>query len=270
MAAFIGGTETFKIMKGHRQEVYNEPLYYEIAFSFIDAKKQVDLFEEFIKEYSKIRVRRFLDIGCGPSLQLREIARRGYEAVGLDSSPRMLEYLEAKAKAEGTRIETVKTDMASFRLRKKADFAFIMMGTISCIDSNDKFLSHLNSVAGSLRKGGLYLIENFRLDWAGKRFLDSQSWTMERDGVQVKTTYSIKIREALSQMLTETVKLEVNDSGRQFVLEETTDTKMIFPQELPALVALNGEFEFIGWFERDRMQKLEKADMDNIIILRRK
>jgi SAM-dependent methyltransferase len=91
--------------------VYDRPLYYEIAFSFIDPVKQVDLFEEFIGRYSEIEVRRFLDLGCGPSLQLREIARRGYGAVGLDRSPEMLRYLREKAGEEGLSVETVEADM---------------------------------------------------------------------------------------------------------------------------------------------------------------
>ena len=65
-------------------DVYTKPLYYEIAFSFVNPQKQADLFEEFIRKYSRIEVERFLDLGCGPALQLRELAKRGYEAVGLD------------------------------------------------------------------------------------------------------------------------------------------------------------------------------------------
>ena len=76
------------------KSLYQEPLYYEIAFSFINPARQVDEFERIIEEFSKIRAKRFLDIACGPSLQLREIAKRGYEAVGLDSSAEMLGYLK--------------------------------------------------------------------------------------------------------------------------------------------------------------------------------
>jgi SAM-dependent methyltransferase len=75
-------------------EAYKQPLYYEIAFGFVNPKEQVDNFEKLIKKFSKVEVNRFLDIACGPSLQLREIARRGYEAVGLDSSSQMLNYLK--------------------------------------------------------------------------------------------------------------------------------------------------------------------------------
>lgn len=250
--------------------VYAEPLYYEIAFSFVDAKRQVDLFEEFIEKHSRIKVKRFLDIGCGPGLQLREIARRGYGVVGLDLSPQMLSYLNERAGEEGVGIETVRADMTDFSLEEPVDFAFIMMGTIGLIDSKEGFLSHLDCVADSLMPGGLYLIENLRLDWANEGFFGAESWVMERDGIRVKTTYDIRLKDALSQMLTETMTLEVDDHGRTMVLEESRETRMIFPQEFLTLVELNGRFEFIGWFERDEMVRLKKASMDNIAVLRRR
>jgi len=250
--------------------VYKEPLYYEIAFGFIDAKKQVDLFEKFIRRYSGVPVRRMLDIGCGPSLQLREVARRGYEAVGLDASPRMLKYLAAKAGEEGVRIETVRADMADFRLRKKADFACLMMGTVSCLSSDEKLLAHLDSVARSIRSGGLYLIECFGLDWAGKDFFRPGRWTRQRDGVRVRTTYHIELQDALTQTVSDTLTLKVDDRGVRRVFRQRHRRKLIFPQEFVTLVRLNGQFEFLGWFERYSVRRLTKARMDNLAVLRRK
>jgi SAM-dependent methyltransferase len=250
--------------------VYTEPLYYEIAFSFIDARKQVDLFEKFIEKYAETGVERFLDIGCGPSFQLREIAKRGYEAVGLDLSPRMLEYLRERAKEEGVTVETIEADMTDFKLERKVDFAFIMMGTISYVRSNEEFLNHLDSVASSLNTGGLYLIENFRLDWSSGELFGPGSWTIEREGIRVKTTYDVQLKDSLTQMLTETMRLDVNDHGRALVFEESVETKMIFPQEFLTLVELNDKFEFIGWFERHGMKRLTRADLDNVSLLRRR
>ena len=186
-------------------EIYKQPLYYEIAFSFIDQKLQVDNFERIVKKYSKIEVNRFLDVACGPSLQLREIARRGYEAIGLDLYPEMLGYLEKKAKEEGLKIEIIQADMYRFKLKKKVDFAFIMMGSLDA-ESNEKFLSHLDSVASSLNEGGLYFIQNMGLDWTRNV---KQSWTMERDGVTVKTSFETHFKDIINQIYTEKMTLEV-------------------------------------------------------------
>jgi SAM-dependent methyltransferase len=250
--------------------VYDKPRYYEIAFSFVDIESQVDLFHAFIEEHSKRAVRRVLDIGCGPAQQLREMVKRGYEGVGLDRSPEMLGYLTERAEEEGVTIETVQADMTDFRLDEKVDFAFILMDTIGLIGGLDKFLSHIDSVADSMNSGGLYLIENMKLNWASDEFFGSQSWTMEEDGVRVETTYSVELVDALAQMLRETMTMEVDDHGEHTVLQETLETRMIFPQEFITLVELKGEFEFLGWFERNTTRRLAEASQDNIALLRRR
>ncbi len=253
-------------------EIYSQPLYYEIAFSFVDPKEQVDNFERIIRKFSKIKVNSFLDIACGPSLQLRELSRRGYETIGLDMYPEMLEYLRKKAREERLKIETVRADMYDFKLRKKVDFAFIMMGSLGA-ESNEKFLSHLDSVAASLKPGGLYFVQNLSLDWTQSR---EQSWTIEKDGITVKTSFELHFRSIVDQIYTERLVMEVNDHGktRKFVQEE--DLKFIFPQEFKTLVKMNGKFEFVGWWKgncntwyMDRPLEQVEDVGDNMVLLRR-
>jgi len=263
-----------KEAKCEEMETYKHPLYYEIAHSFFDVRKQVDTFETLIRKFSKIKVRRFLDIACGPSLQLREIAKRGYEGVGLDLAPEMLRYLSRKAKEKGLRIETVQADMSNFNVKKKVDFAFIMMGSL-VFESNEKFMDHLDSVACSLNRGGLYFIQNKMVDWTGTV---EQSWTEEREGITVKTIFSMHWKDILNQVYTERLKFEVNDHGQteRFVSQE--DLKFTFPQEFKALVKLNSKFEFLGWWEGNEStwfldKPLEKSKTPrniNMILLRRK
>jgi len=254
--------------------IYVNPLYYEIAFSFFDVKKQIDSFEIIIKKFSKRKVRRVLDIACGPSLQLREIAKRGYEALGLDLAPEMLKYLSEKAVEEGLKIQTIQADMSDFRLEKKVDFAFIMMGSL-VFESDKKFLDHLDSVAYSLRKGGLYLIQNKALDWTKN---DEQSWTMEREGIITKTTFNIYWKDLLNQIYTEELTIKVNDQGQTMNLKDKEDLKFIFPEEFKTLVRLNGKFDFLGWWEGTEStwyldKPLDKAKFPsniNMVLLGRK
>lgn len=261
-------------IKKEDMEIYKHPLYYEIAFSFFDVKKQIDSFQKLISEFSRIKVNRFLDIACGPSLQLREIAERGYEAVGLDIATEMLQYLSNKAKEEGLRVETMQADMCNFKFKKKADFAFIMMGSL-VTESNERFLSHLDSVAYSLSKGGLYFIQNKAVDWTR---LEEQSWAMERDRISVKTTFRIQWKDIINQIYAEKIMLEVVDHGQQKKFESEEDLKFIFPQEFETLINLNGKFDFLGWWEGTEStwfldRPLEKAKTPsniNMVLLRKK
>ena len=250
---------------------YDEPLYYEIAFSFFDVEEQMDLFERYIDGYSKIEVKRIIDIACGSSLQLRELAKRGYECIGLDLSDDMLNYLAEKAEEEkGIDIKTIKADMIDFELDEKMDMAFMLMGTIGLIKSNDDLLTHLDSVADSLRSGGLYLIENLKLDWNSDDLFSSGEWVEERDGIEVKTTYSLELMDALEQKVLEKLTLEVDDHGEKKTIEDERIEKIIFPQELVSLIECNGKFEFIGWFERYEIEPLKEVKNDNLVVLRKK
>jgi len=253
--------------------IYDYPSYYEIAFSFINPKKQVDNFEEIIKKFSKIKVKRFLDIACGPGLQLREVARRGYEAIGVDINQKMLKYLKEKAKEEGLRIETVKADMIKFKLKRRVDFAFIMMDSF-CFKSNENLLTHLDSVANSLNEGGIYLIQNMKLDW---RKPEKQVWIRKSGNIIVKTTFEWRFKDIINQIYTEKITLEVNDEGKKKIFVEKEDLKFIFPGEFKTLIKLNKKFEFLGWWPGNHSswyldKSLSKANKvnDNILLLRKK
>jgi SAM-dependent methyltransferase len=42
-----------------------------------------------------------VDLGCGPGAHARALARRGYDVVGVDASPRMVEVARARAERDG-------------------------------------------------------------------------------------------------------------------------------------------------------------------------
>jgi len=253
-----------------KSEIYNQAKYYEIAFSFVDTEKQITLFEKFIKEYSKIKVKKVLDIACGPSLQLREFAKRNYTAFGIDLNPQMISYLKKVSQEEGVRINAIKADMNKFHLPEKVDFVYILMGSIIYTKNNISFLSHLDSVATALKSGGLYLIENVPMDWSSPKFLKAQSWTMRKKDIKVKTTHKITPKNAPNQIVTQTLKFEVNDNGKQSQFVDINDLKIIFPEEFKLLVKINNKFEFIGFFERYQTKKLYDKMTENIILLRKK
>ena len=253
-----------------RSQIYNQPKYYEIAFSFINAKDQVGLFEKFIKKYSKIKVKKVLDIACGPALQLREFAKKNYISTGIDFNPQMVNYLKNISLNEGLKINAIKADMNKFHLKNKVDFSYIMMGSIIYVKNNELFLSHLNSVAGALKSGGLYLIENLAINWSDPKFLKPQLWTMRKKGIKVKTTYKITPKDTLKQIVSQNFTLEVDDNGIKQKFINQADLKIIFPEEFKLLIGINGKFEFLGFFERKNVKLLKKASPNNIVILRKK
>lgn len=250
-------------------QLYQHPLYYEIAFGFIDPATSVDLMQEYIDKYSGAQVQTVLEICCGPALQLREFARRGYHAIGLDINQAMLDYVSDRAREDRTEIELIKADMRDFSLSSQVDFCYNMMGSIVYVGSNAGLVSHLSEVARALKPGGLYLIENMVIHWNSHDLWKPITWEMERDGVSVLSTYHIKLANSLEQTVHQTIQLDIDNHGEQIRLVDEGTYKLICPQEFATLVELQGEFEFLGFFERDSTEKLTAAAPDNIALLRR-
>lgn len=244
---------------------YDHPRYYEIAFSYQDVKRQVDFFEEVAEKFCKARLKRFLDIGCGPSPQLREIARRGYKAVGLDINPKMLRYLRQKAMEEGLKIETVQGDMRKINLKEKCDFAFALSGSIY-VNSNEELLKHLSCVANALNDGGIYLLENITLELKPHY---REEWTTEEDGIEVKTIFETTLVDAIKQIYQEKLIFVVNNHGKRKKLVSVTKLKDFAPQELKSLVELSGYFRFLGFFKHLSLTPLQEKEKNNIVLMQK-
>ena len=251
-------------------DLYDHPFYYEVAFGFRDISREVGFFEQCIKKFSKIKVEKVLDIGCGPSPYMLELAKHGYAFVGLDLSKAMLEYSLEKARKAGIKVKAVHADMRNFKIEERFDFVFCMLGSIA-IESNEDFVSHLESVAGCLRSGGLYLIDaSINFDWTG---LGRERWTVIKNGLIVDVTWEQTPINLVEQKIIDRVVVEVIGEGKTRVLKTEKVDKIVFPQEFLELVEKNGEFEFAGWYNNFNLaDSLEKAKKINrpTTLLRRK
>jgi len=64
--------------------------------------------------------------------------------------------------------------------------------------------------------------------------------------------------------------LKINDNGQKIIIKDQGNFKIIFPQELKTIIDLEGNFEFIGFFERGKVRQLKKAHTNSIILIRKK
>lgn len=92
----------------------------------IDYKKWADVIEKCFERYGSVRPEIVLDLACGTGRMTRELARRGYDMIGVDGSADML----GEAYAEGGEgILYLLQDMRSFELYGTVS------ATVCCLDS---------------------------------------------------------------------------------------------------------------------------------------
>ncbi len=251
------------------ESVYEHPEYYDLAFSFRDFEHEVDVLEETIRRFSKIPVHRVLELACGNSPHLPELARRGYAYVGLDLSRSMIAYVQGKAGFPPGKAIFVESDMRFFHLEQPVDFAYVMLGSLYAASSAE-LASHFQSVAGALRPGGLYFLDGC-VEFSPMTDF-TESWEIERDGVHIRATCLFTHINCVEQTMMEKVILEVDEDGTERKLISETLRRAIYPQEWLLFLEARRDFEFIGWWnDWDLDQPLIGGELVNrpIVVIRR-
>jgi SAM-dependent methyltransferase len=227
--------------------MYSAPRLYEIAFD-MNRKKEVDFLVHCFKRYARRPVRRLLDIACGTGPHLVRLADRGYQVVGLDLSADNIQFLEHRLAAKGHRGELIVGDMTDFRLARPVDAAICMQDSQGHLLTNEQLLAHLRCIGRALRRGGLYVFDRYMASsWTDPA--RSWSWSRRRGRLIVRASFSaLHDVDPVTQIFRERLMLEAVENGTRRVYRQTHLSRMVFPQELRALVALAGGFEFVQWF----------------------
>jgi len=251
---------------------YTAPRLYEIAFD-MNRKGEVDFLVHCFKRYARRPVRRVLDIACGTGPHLARLADRGYAMAGLDLSAANVAFLRERLTAKGQRAELVVGDMTDFRLRRPVDAALCMQDSQGHLLTNDQLVGHLRTVGRALRRGGLYIFDRYMASsWTDPA--RSWSWSRRRGRLIVRASFSaLHDVNPVSQVFREHMTLEAVENGTRRIYRQTHLSRMVFPQELRALVDLAGGFEFVQWFYGFKAhQVLDRArhPLLMVVVLRKK
>lgn len=242
-----------------RRSFYSTPEFYEIAFSQ-NRKGETDFLEECFHRYARRPVRRVLDVACGTGSHLFRLTDRGYEVAGLDLSPENIDYVRKKANERSLRPELIQADMTRFRVRSRFDAVVCMQDSQGHLLTNEAIVDHLRAVARALRPGGVYIFDRMIPNsWANPA--SRWAWTKRRGGLTIRTTFTtLKKANLVSQVCREEILFEIQENGSRSLLRQRHLTRVVFPQEMRALVAQVPGLEFLAWFSNfDVRKSLDRA-----------
>ena len=251
---------------------YSAPRLYEIAFD-MNRKGEVDFLVHCFRRYARRRVSRVLDIACGTGPHLIRLADRGFRMSGLDLSRENIEFLRRRLAAKGHTGELIVGDMTDFRLLHPVDAAICMQDSQGHLLTNEQLLAHLRAVARSVKKGGLYIFDRYMASsWTNPA--RSWSWSRRRGGLIVRASFSaLNDVNPVTQVFRERMLLEAIENGTRRVYRQSHLSRMVFPQELRALIDLAGGFEFVQWFfgfEPHQVLERSKHPLMMVVVLRKK
>jgi len=177
-------------MQETHASLYDYPKYYDLLFGS-DCKAEYDFLLSCIKKYARCEVRRLFEPACGTGRLLIKLAKAGYEVAGNDLNSKAVAFCNARLKRAGLDESVVLGDMADFRLKKKVQAAFNTINSFRHLDSEEAAESHLQCVANSLTKGGLYILGLHLTPTEGDP-IQSEEWTARRGHLQVNSVMWIK------------------------------------------------------------------------------
>ncbi|NJE26818.1 class I SAM-dependent methyltransferase [Thermococcus sp. MV5] len=121
-------------------------------------RDEINFVEEIFKADAKRDVKKILDLACGTGIPTLELARRGYEVIGMDLHEEMLEVAKRKAKREGLTIEFIQGDALEVDFNQEFDAVTMFFSSIMYFDERD-IKKLFNSVAKALKPGGVFVAD---------------------------------------------------------------------------------------------------------------
>jgi len=247
--------------------VYDNPKYYEIAFSFRDIPAEVDFLEKLIAQYSRIKVKNFFELASGNSPHIEELCKRGYHYMGLELNDQMISYVRAKIKKLDLFAELVKGDMTKFSLPMLADCAMVFLGSFY-IKNDRKLKQHLDSVAANLQSGGLYILESTVSFFPKDQH--KQSWEMKEGLIKIVTTYDPVWIDKDEKLMAGKITLDIEDNGVKKKIEHSEVRKIYTADEFITRAEQTNQWQYITSCSNFDIQKKPKEGTRNIIVLRKK
>lgn len=136
----------------------NFAFYYDRLMKDVDYCKWADYIEELFRRHNS-GPSMILDLGCGTGSFCIEMARRGYEMIGIDLSTEMLSCAKAKALKNELDILYLNQDIASFELYGTVDAIVCLMDSLNYVTYKNDVKRVLKLVKNYLNPGGLFIFD---------------------------------------------------------------------------------------------------------------
>jgi SAM-dependent methyltransferase len=251
---------------------YDYPQYFDLAFAD-ETAAEAEFFVAAAAKYAQRDVRRWLEPGFGGGRLLIEMARRGYEVVGFDNNARALKYVERRLQRAKAKSELFLGDLAGFTLARAVDAAFCTFNTFRHLLTEERALSHLQSVAEAVSPGGIYVL-GFHLLPPDASEECIERWSAKRGATKV--TFTLRVTETNRRRRQERLRVNmlVRSPHRELRLATEFPLRMYTAAQFKRLLEQAPQWElcdvFDFWYEIDEPLRLDNELSDCVVVLRRR
>lgn len=242
---------------------YDRPAWYDIVNQKGSAREAREL-DTIARKHARTRFYRsparegaeqpgravWLEPACGSGRLLRAGAALGATVIGIDSNPNMVAYARTSLARRGLPGRVIEGRMESFSIRQRVDLAFCPHNSIRHLMDDQGVLSHLECVAKTLKRGGIYVI-----GLGATRYQDAQEtedvWTARRGGLRVTQVVQYLPGTARTRRERVVSVLNIEKAGGALCREMVYDLRTYSHRQWTELLgrsrmALIGAFDEVG------------------------
>ena len=137
--------------------------YYDDWNAEIDYSAWADGAERFFGRFARGTVSDVLDLACGTGRMTVELAKRGYDLIGVDRSPEMLDFARTAAEEAGegisSRILWLLQEMTNFELYGTVDAVLCCLDSVNHLTKRTDLAKTFSLVHNYLNPDGLFLFD---------------------------------------------------------------------------------------------------------------
>lgn len=198
-----------------------------------------------------------VDIGCGNGYFTRSLKKAGYDVVGVDLSPQMLNRAKEVSLQEGVSVEFFLADIAKLKLNRKVDFAIAVNDCINYVPKN-KLKCAFNHVKLALKKGGVFIFD-ISSEYKLKNILANNLFAEDRE----KVTY-LWFNTLKDDRVEMDITLFEKDKDDKYIRNDESQTQYIYGEKEIISALSEYGFEVI----KTEYDKQENAERINFICKR--
>lgn len=156
--------------------------YYDDLTANIDYKKRAEYFHTIIKKFKTTKENILLDLACGTGSISEQMARLGYDVIGVDYSEEMLGIAIEKKFDSGLPIQYLCQDMRTIDMFGTVDVTICALDSINHLSSADDVKKVFQRVSLFAEPQGLFIFDVNTL-YKHREILADNTFTYETDNV---------------------------------------------------------------------------------------